>query len=149
MRILTGIFQDDPLDADVVPSELLCPPSPTIVELTGPGGAVVDDFGVSATDDSGEAPALGCSPAAGTEFPLGDTEVNCTATDAAGKRGQLFVPCPGRRHDPAGVDVSRWAPGGGVCRSGWNARGLRSHRDGLVRCGDRRLLAGVRQSLSP
>jgi hypothetical protein len=38
----------------------------------------------TATDNIDPSPRVSCLPAAGSQFPLGDTDVTCTATDAAG-----------------------------------------------------------------
>jgi len=62
-------------------------PSDVTVEATGPSGADVS-YAVTASDIVG-VDSLVCSPfAAGTStFPLGETVVTCTATDAAGNIG--------------------------------------------------------------
>jgi hypothetical protein len=58
-------------------------PSQTRSEATGPAGAVVA-YTVTATDlVDGTVPAT-CTPASGSTFPLGETVVSCSATDAAG-----------------------------------------------------------------
>ncbi|HSK16581.1 MAG TPA: HYR domain-containing protein [Gaiellaceae bacterium] len=59
------------------------PPSDVAAEATSPAGAVVL---FSATDNLDPAPALECSHAPGSAFPLGITSVTCTAVDAAGNR---------------------------------------------------------------
>lgn len=41
-------------------------------------------FAVSATDNVDPRPAISCSPASGSTFPLGQTIVSCTGTDASG-----------------------------------------------------------------
>jgi hypothetical protein len=65
----------------------LTPPALTAgdvaVDATSPSGAVAT-FLVTATDDTDPQPAVACSPASGSLFPIGDTTVACTATDAAG-----------------------------------------------------------------
>jgi len=48
-----------------------------------PEGRVVD-FDVGATDNADPAPRIVCNCESGKRYPLGTTEVNCTATDAAG-----------------------------------------------------------------
>lgn len=54
-----------------------------LAEVAGPGGVVVE-FEATATDAvDGDVPVT-CSPASGSVFPLGDTVVTCTASDAAG-----------------------------------------------------------------
>jgi len=66
-------------------------PKKVVAEATGPAGAVVN-FGVSAIDPvDGVVPAT-CSPlASGSTFPLGDTIVNCTAANAAGKTDMASI----------------------------------------------------------
>jgi len=51
----------------------------------GPSGARVDYPLPTATDNVDPAPAVTCSPASGTTFPIGTTTVSCTATDRAGR----------------------------------------------------------------
>ena len=67
-------------------------PERTLVEATGPGGALVT-FAVSAHDALDPSPVVACAPASGTWFPLGRTVVACTATDRAGNvdRGSFAI----------------------------------------------------------
>ena len=82
-------------------------------------GALVEYSGESATDDVGVV-SLVCVPASGTQFAKGDTQVNCTATDAAGNEGSAsftvsvvdttapvvtaeLVPVPGEVEDDEGL----------------------------------------------
>ena len=51
-------------------------------EATGPGGANAA-YNASFSDDNGVASGS-CTPASGSLFPIGSTQVNCTATDNAG-----------------------------------------------------------------
>jgi len=62
------------------------------VPATGPAGAVVR-FAASATDDVDTDVPVICAPASGSTFPIGDTTVECTATDAADNvaRGSFVV----------------------------------------------------------
>lgn len=53
------------------------------IEATGPGGASAS-FTVNAADNSGVAPAVNCNHTSPDTFPIGDNNVHCTATDAAG-----------------------------------------------------------------
>ncbi len=68
--------------ADTTPPEITVPASIT-VDATGPGGAAVA-YTVTATDDTDPGPVVTCTPPSGTTFPIGDTTVACTATDASG-----------------------------------------------------------------
>ncbi|MEV1067061.1 HYR domain-containing protein [Streptomyces sp. NPDC050263] len=56
------------------------------VPATGPDGAVVE-YPATAQDLVDGAVAVTCEPPSGSTFPLGETTVTCTATDAAGNRG--------------------------------------------------------------
>ena len=61
----------------------------TAPELTVPRtilkeGAGPVDYAATATDTVDKSPSVACSSPSGTQFPLGVTTVNCTATDAAG-----------------------------------------------------------------
>ena len=40
----------------------------------------------SATDNTGDAPTIVCTPQSGSVFMIGTQDVTCTATDAAGNR---------------------------------------------------------------
>jgi hypothetical protein len=53
---------------------------------TGPDGAEVT-FVATAADEFGESLDPVCSPPSGSTFPIGPTNVTCTATDAAGNTG--------------------------------------------------------------
>jgi hypothetical protein len=68
------------------PSDTTAPtlhlPANITTEATGPSGAVVT-FSATADDTSPAHPAVTCTPASGSTFPLGATTVNCSATDAA------------------------------------------------------------------
>ncbi len=57
--------------------------SDMIVEATSAAGAVVT-FAPTATDNKDAAVAVVCSPASGSTFPLGTTQVTCTAVDSVG-----------------------------------------------------------------
>ena len=56
------------------------------VEATSPAGAVIN-YPASATDNVDGPLIPTCVPPPGSTFPLGDTSVTCTATDAAGNTG--------------------------------------------------------------
>lgn len=74
-------------DRELIILDALAPtlnlPLDSMQEATGPGGAVVT-YTVTATDAGDPNPTFACSPASGTLFPLGDTVVNCSASDAVG-----------------------------------------------------------------
>jgi len=81
----------DAANAQSTPSTLewtidLTPPSlphDIVTEAVSPQGANV---AFAASDNLDQSPNLGCTPASGSTFPLGPTDVSCTATDAAGNR---------------------------------------------------------------
>lgn len=58
-------------------------PANITVEATGPAGAIVT-FSATANDANPANPLVTCTPSSGSTFPLGDTAVACSATDAAG-----------------------------------------------------------------
>ena len=68
--------------ADTTAPELTGPASKT-VEATSPDGAEVS-FEATADDARDPDPTVTCDPASGSLFPVGETTVTCTATDAAG-----------------------------------------------------------------
>jgi TolB protein len=81
--------------------------APESIELdqTSPGGAVVDlitqfDSIVSARDEIDQEPALECSPASGTTFPVGTTTVTCTARDDDGHEVSEALEITVRAADP-------------------------------------------------
>ena len=61
-------------------------PSDITIGATGRDGAVASWTGPTASDAVDPAPVVGCSPASGSTFPVGQTNVACTATDATGNR---------------------------------------------------------------
>ncbi len=67
---------------DTTPPQLVLPADMT-VDQNVPTGATVT-YLVGATDDEDAAPQVGCTPASGSVFPFGPTDVSCTATDASG-----------------------------------------------------------------
>jgi hypothetical protein len=68
--------------SDIMPPVLTLPGT-VIANATGPDGAIVS-FTVSAYDSvDGDVPVT-CIPASGSTFAIGDTTVNCSASDAAG-----------------------------------------------------------------
>jgi hypothetical protein len=58
-------------------------PGPITVDATSASGASVT-YSVSATDDADPNPTVSCSPPSGSTFPIGESTVTCTATDASG-----------------------------------------------------------------
>jgi hypothetical protein len=58
-------------------------PADLVGEATGPGGAVATFTATASDPEDGALPAT-CVPASGSTFPIGATEVDCSATDSAG-----------------------------------------------------------------
>jgi hypothetical protein len=71
-------------DIDRTPPTLNVPVTVGI-DATSAAGAVVV-YEVSATDDIDPTPAVACSPASRTLFAIGDSTVNCSATDSSGNQ---------------------------------------------------------------
>jgi len=71
--------------SDTAAPAISCP-ADIVLEGTNPVGEVVS-FGASATDGCDPAPAVLLSPASGSTFSLGVTEVTASATDADGNVG--------------------------------------------------------------
>lgn len=67
---------------DAVPPTLVLSPDIAVDGSSGAGSVV--EYTVGATDDIDPSPVVGCAPASGSTFPIGDTTVNCSARDAAG-----------------------------------------------------------------
>lgn len=63
------------------------PSSPVSVEATSQSGAAVT-FSASATDDIDGTVQVTCTPASGSIFPIGTTEVKCNAMDSVGNKAQ-------------------------------------------------------------
>ena len=79
----TGTAQFSVTVQDTTPPAVDAPTSTVVAEATGPDGAAVH-YTVTATDLVDGAVTPVCTPASGTVFALGDTQVDCTATDAHG-----------------------------------------------------------------
>jgi hypothetical protein len=58
-----------------------------ITDTTSNLGGTAESFTATATDNVDGSLTPGCSPASGSTFSIGQTTVNCTATDAAGNQG--------------------------------------------------------------
>lgn len=72
-----------PPPADTTPPDIQGYSSIT-VDADGADGTIVSYDMPVAVDDTDGSVAVSCTPAAGTLFPVGNTTVTCTATDAAG-----------------------------------------------------------------
>jgi hypothetical protein len=78
-----------------------------VTDRTRPGAVV--EFDVTASDNLDAAPVITCTPPSGSFFPLGTTDVTCTAFDASGNpsepvtfRVTVLAPPP----DSADVDIA-------------------------------------------
>ena len=76
-------------------------PDPISVDADGPGGETIN-YSATATDNRDPSPDVSCSPASGTNFAIGTTTVDCTATDASGNQaiGSFDVLVNGDTTDP-------------------------------------------------
>lgn len=79
-------------------------PADVTAEATSAAGAVIV-FGASAHDDVDGAISPTCSRATGATFPLGETLVTCTATDAAGNTGSASFTVRVRDTTPPALDA--------------------------------------------
>jgi X-Pro dipeptidyl-peptidase len=57
---------------------------PADITRDATGATTPVTFSATATDDADPNPTVNCTPASGFGFPVGETTVNCTATDGAG-----------------------------------------------------------------
>jgi predicted dienelactone hydrolase len=72
----------DPTPRGTTPPTIVVPGEIT-ADATGPDGATIG-YTSTATDDLDPAPIPACTPAAGSVFAIGDTQVDCVATDSGG-----------------------------------------------------------------
>ena len=79
---------------------MITAPTGIDVDATGPDGAIVT-YTVTATDDTDPSPSVVCMPPSGSLFAIGDTTVECTATDASNNQATasfvVHVGIPARR----------------------------------------------------
>jgi len=76
----------DVIVEDTTPPTIVCP-GDTTLECTGEGGAVLE-YTIEASDLCDSDPVVESDFPSGSTFPLGETLVTCTATDAAGNTAQ-------------------------------------------------------------
>lgn len=65
------------------PPSISCPADISVPESSGSANSATVNYNVMATDDSGSV-EVDCDHPSGSSFPVGETPVICTATDAAG-----------------------------------------------------------------
>jgi hypothetical protein len=75
---------------DTIAPVLQLPAALDAVATTAHGSRVT--YAATASDGVDPAPAVVCSPASGTTFPLGSTVATCAATDGSGNRAQASFP---------------------------------------------------------
>jgi hypothetical protein len=103
---------------DTTAPQLAALPVVATVAATSAAGAVVTYATPSATDVVDTSPNVGCSPASGSTFAIGSTQVTCTATDAAGNsRSASFTvtvadTTPPVLTVPANITAEASGPGG-------------------------------------
>ena len=74
---------------DRTPPTIQCPADQIVREdPLDSGSAIITYVTPQATDSCDPAPVVVCEPPSGSALPIGDTTVNCHATDAAGNRNQ-------------------------------------------------------------
>ena len=85
-------FTDCPAPPANTPPTLVVP-NHVLAEATGPNGAHVN-FLVTATDaeDGDLTGSVACTPASGSLFPIGETQVACTVTDSGGLSASATFP---------------------------------------------------------
>jgi hypothetical protein len=66
---------------DITPPTISCP-NDTTIECTSPDGAVLE-YATTVSDNCDPDPVVDCDWPSGGTFPIGETTVTCTATDAA------------------------------------------------------------------
>jgi alpha-tubulin suppressor-like RCC1 family protein/PKD repeat protein len=81
-----AVATDATSSTDTTPPNLELPADITEA-ATSPDGAKVT-FDATATDEDPANPEVSCSPASGSTFPVGETTVACSATDAAGNKAE-------------------------------------------------------------
>jgi len=69
---------------DEIPPTFTSMPPDMTVDATGPSDTIVQYAAPTATDNAPGAVSVGCSPASGSMFVVGNTAVICTATDVSG-----------------------------------------------------------------
>jgi HYR domain len=110
------------LHVDPVPPPPNTPPTLTLpsdqtVEATGPGGATVN-YTASANDAEDGTLEPICSPASGSVFPLGVTQVDCSVTDNGGLSASgmfnitVVDTTPPTLHLPANITAEATGPSG-------------------------------------
>ncbi len=90
--------------ADTVPPSIFCPSGINVLApKVGPPGKSVS-FMVTAMDNLDPAPSIVCVPPSGSFFPVGTTQVVCTATDASVNQSTCSFPvvvaAPAQREKP-------------------------------------------------
>jgi len=111
---------------------------PAIVSAsaTASWGAMVT-YSVTAADDVDPQPSVSCAPASGSTFPLGSTQVTCTARDASGNTadGSFTVTVvddlrPLITHMPVSFQLEATAPEGALAQ--WDTPTAIDNVDGAV-----------------
>lgn len=74
---------------DQPPTFTPSPPPPVSATTSGTGAVV--NYTVAATDNSGTPPTVNCTPPSGSTFPVGQTTVNCTASDGTNTVNASFT----------------------------------------------------------
>jgi X-Pro dipeptidyl-peptidase len=97
--------------ADTVAPELHGVPTSIAVDTDSAGGRTVTYTPPTATDNEDPAPVVECDPPPGANFPVGTTDVVCTATDANGNSTNASFTVTVRFVDEDDGDVDGQVPG--------------------------------------
>jgi len=136
----TGSFEVRVTFTDIEPPTLSGVPTDIWMDTSDSSGDNVGWPSPWATDDVDGPVAVRCTPASGSQFAIGTTDVNCSATDAA---GNVATAAPFTVHltlvdsaepvisgMPSDVDVATADPAGAVVT--WTAPSARDAIDGSV-----------------
>jgi X-Pro dipeptidyl-peptidase len=97
--------------ADTVAPELHGLPAAINVDTESGSGRTVTYTPPTATDNEDPAPVVACDPPSGANFPVGTTDVVCTATDASGNSTNASFTVTVRFIDEDDGDVDGQVPG--------------------------------------
>ncbi|XP_033640831.1 fibrillin-2-like [Asterias rubens] len=108
-----GYWGDGRTCTDIEPPQFqagTCPSDMDVVAGAGMAYRMVTWTNPSATDNTGVAPTIVCTPQSGSDFMIGTQDVTCTATDAAGNQAT-----PSCTFEVAITDYNECADNPSVC----------------------------------
>jgi Bacterial Ig-like domain (group 3) len=121
---------------------LTVPVRPVMVNATEPDGALVSSYPALASDsDPGDDPSISCTPPAPHQFAIGDTTVNCQATDQAGNTSAVqqfvvHVAGAGEQLDNLATAVQGVGPGNSLSAKVASARRKLNQGDTCAACAE-------------